>query len=526
MKKLNYGIVILLFPVLFSVSNTVKGQANFSGFSNLYRYWGDNAKRSDLITSITYDSVDNTLFFPMTSLKYYPMPYQTLTVFYKTDIWGNNIKTKVDSISGYNINYNEVTLSANGEYLFWSGWKNKITVDSFATIVLTKTDKDLNVIWEKTYPTIVLSGINVSLIENPKNGELNILGMRYTSSGSNLPQQSNKIYFIKLDSLGNVLSQQTPGSGDYDNGECMVKADDGNFFITGKTWGWGANSLGSVFSMKIDTSGNELWHHLYATNYYACWLFSNLNVGNNQFVNAGSVVPIHQTTPYSFYGNGSGYINKVGGTGELIWEKRVGIYNVADGFFDVINVSNNDILACGSVFIADSSVAHGWIVRFDNNGNIKWNHQVGRYPPERHHEYLYNIVALKDGSFVAGGSSAGYDANGNLTQDGWLLRVDSNGCPSSDCNLGINFNKNDSKLSLSVYPNPTTGIINIQSKVAFPNDTKFKIIDNEGRTIMKLQSPSGKMRITYDLSRLSPSVYFLMGTINGSSVFKEKIIIH
>lgn len=95
--------IITKFLILLCFLPAIAGaQNNDFDFSRL---GGDAAERADLIRTITYDSAENNLFFAMSSLKYYPMPYHNSSVLYKTDVHGNVIKEHVDSLAGYAITY-------------------------------------------------------------------------------------------------------------------------------------------------------------------------------------------------------------------------------------------------------------------------------------------------------------------------------------------------------------------------------------------------------------------------------------
>lgn len=510
--------ILLLAPFCAGAQNN-----DTIGFSKLYRYQGDMAKRADLITCLTYDSADNDLFFPMTSLNYDPGQWHTLTDCFRTDAEGHVLAEWVDSSSAYSIGYTAVAMSADGQSVFWGGQRSA----GYITMVLTKTDKNLNVIWQKTYPTTVTNGYNSSVIQDPKSGDIYMLESQWTDAGSNYPQADNKVYFIKTDSMGNLLAEGTPGSGGYDNGESMVRTDDGNFLVSGITWGagWGAGQEGSPFSMKVDSEGNELWHHLYAANDYTAWIMHNANAGDGNTINVGAVVPVHSITSHSFYGNSSGYVNKIDHSGQLVWEKDFGIYNIDDYLYGVTNAPHNNIIACGAVNPTDSSVSRGWIIRLDKDGNVKWSRQVGRYPPNEP-EVLYNVVALKDGSFVAAGASAGLDNAGRLTQDGWLIRFDSNGCIYPDCHtMGIS-EPATAENNFNLYPNPSSGTFSISRTSPFPKGTEVVLIDNQGRRIRKLSSPEGQTKMTYNMDEgLSPGIYYLEVKIKAGFTRKKLTLI-
>lgn len=64
---------------------------------------------------------------------------------------------------------------------------------------------------------------------------------------------SSDVYFLKTDSLGEVLFSRTFGDSQWDAGRDIVEADDGGFFVIAWTQSFGFNS--SMYLIKTDSTG-------------------------------------------------------------------------------------------------------------------------------------------------------------------------------------------------------------------------------------------------------------------------------
>lgn len=163
-----------------------------------------------------------------------------------------------------------------------------------------------------------------------------------------------------------------------------------------------------------------------------------------------------------------------------------------------------------------------FLVRFGSDGQTIWTRLLADDTSIHIDSYLYNVVALKDGGFVAVGSTFGHDSMGRLSQAGWAVKVDSLGYLTDDCDhLGIPQPNLTRAKDIKIYPNPTDGIVYLESALPFPKATKIVLIDNSGRLIKTLASPSGKTRAEYDVKGLSSGIYFLRIVVNGVEILKK-----
>ena len=106
----------------------------------------------------------------------------------------------------------------------------------------------------------------------------------------------------------------------------------------------------------------------------------------------------------------------------------------------------------------------------------------------------------------------------------WCVISDINGCISDTLfyNYFVNSNFNENNL-LSIYPNPTSGEINVSFYNY--NQSNLKIINLLGEVIYRQNiSEYGNQLLTIDLSEFSNGIYILE-LKNDKDIINEKIIL-
>lgn len=122
-------------------------------------------------------------------------------------------------------------------------------------VYVVKVSLNGDSVWAETYGGAE-NEASYSIVENP-NGEFVITG--YTESfGAGL----DDVYFLKIDSQGNLLGENTLGGVDNDRGWEIINAPDGGYVIAGNTVSYGSGNY-DVYIVKTDESGNELWYRAY-----------------------------------------------------------------------------------------------------------------------------------------------------------------------------------------------------------------------------------------------------------------------
>lgn len=123
----------------------------------------------------------------------------------------------------------------------------------------------------------------------------------------------------------------------------------------------------------------------------------------------------------------------------------------------------------------------GFMARVSASGQLLW--QRGLYSPQNFYT-MYNAAQTSDGGYIVCGDVLGISTG--YYQQGWLMKVDSNGCVLPNCHLAAEEVAETKQPAMLLYPNPATDYINIQ--VALPEAVEItpayiELIDNKGRVL-------------------------------------------
>lgn len=243
-------------------------------------------------------------------------------------------------------------------------------------------------------------------------------------------------------------------------------------------------------------------------------------------------------TKYTYNNDEFTYFTSVSQTGTIVWEKilknsmiRTLDYDTASNSIIIYGKSKKGLTfgLSGEEFgLKGSDDYDNFVASFDaSSGAINWfekiNSNNGDIPHYAHLDNCgnYNVFGGFD-RFANGATSVNFMSE-TLTIDGaqnYLIRVpiaqlDLN----SDCSSTITSIRNQSDLDFSdlMYPNPTSGLI--QLKIADDIQT-IKVFDQIGKKVL---SSEGKR--TVNLESLSAGNYFIKIVTTNHNVFSRKIIL-
>jgi hypothetical protein len=479
----------------------------------------------DILKTLLYDSSSNSLFFSILSSPKQETGFNIPSILFRTDLNGNIERELIDTIHNGNLSYTTVASSRDGQFLYWGGGAFETTGDRKRSYVLMKTDKELNVMWRKFYSINAVEGFYMTIRTTSVDDNLSVLCNRVSFAGNDLglPVLPERIYIRVIDSAGNVLIEHTPG--DTCTPREMVISKSGEYVVVGRPLNWGYE--GPMFLQKTDTMGNENWKLLHLQDYETSYPSELVIVMSKEqaesYVIAGQTVPPNCSV-------GFGFAVKMDKHGSELWRKTFGRDNsLHHSFWAVANSNDYGSVMAGatSTLKRGSSAPHGWLVRIDKDGNEIWNRTVTAFPRLNDDEYLYKVVALPDGGFVAGGTSQQQNINGRWNQDAWLVRVDSNGCVDPECSgdlLSIKgTHKND--LNFNFYPNPARDYVRVENSVPFPAETTVSLYDNLGRKLKVMKVASGQRSMQYNLSGLPSGLYHIQIGSKGQYVRKKLTVV-
>jgi hypothetical protein len=157
----------------------------------------------------------------------------------------------------------------------------------------------------------------------------------------------------------------------------------------------------------------------------------------------------------------------------------------------------------------------GYALKLDKNGDFLWYRQykpsiVKPYGIGQEKLFLNGVTELSNGSFALAGEyrSDPSDSFPNGTQKGVVLFVDEFGCLEPGCQLTDGVAELQTKqVVFRVYPNPTSGILDIRSERLDIRLKKIEVFDMQGMLVYSQSSTSNSLTST--ISHLSSNLYYL-----------------
>jgi len=392
----------------------------------------------------------------------------------KTDVFGDSlwIKFYEGSIMGYDHAFHQ---TPDGGFII-CGIRDQ-------NILLIRTDIKGDTVWEK----ILGAGYGNAVDITPDDGFI-------IAAEKNL-----KSVLIKTDSLGTIQWSKTfsfpntLGPGSYSTPTNLICSYDGNFYMTGHCH---EDSITTMFQdsylLKTSFLGDSLWTKIYlSTPPFVSEINSLAQLPDNGFILAG-VCWHGQFSITSYYG----LLIRTNSMGEQLWKKLT--YDSTSQFNSVISNSSGDFFITGGNYNEINFQESGILEHFKMNGDSSW---IRHYKTTNN--YLNSVSSCSDGGFIMCGYD--YDNFGIF-----LVKTDSTGSANP---YGIEEQKYPD--GISVFPNPTSGLISIKSEFKIDSYELFSVT---GISILKEGILNDRHLFTMDLGGIPSSIYFL-------KVFSEKGVI-
>lgn len=478
-----------------------------------------------------------------------------------------------------------------------------------------KLDNFGNIVWQNTVGGSAKETLKSVLVAD--DGGYLIAGESSSGESEDKSEDIAGYWVVKMDAIGNIVWENTYASDMYDQLNSVCKALDGGYLLGGTSSGGIANDkteasmgLGDYWVIRIDSLGNIVWQNTIGGTSTDI-LMSVSPISDGGFYLGGlSYSDISGDKTENELGDGDYWIVKIDSMGNILWNKNVGGTDW-DWLWNIITTADHGCLASGWT---DSGISgdktepnygyrNNWLVKLDSLGNIEWQKGLGG----NSYDYCwYNpVVQTADGGYLFC-SDAASGISGNKTEesngyDYWLVKlapcsseicngfdddcdlvidndlifemqyrdadgdgfgnalIDSLWCnaiagyvaDSTDCNdednmifpgapetvNGMDDNCNqliDESTGVveiqsnlfAVYPNPANNIITIAFRLKPPGITDLKIFSTSGQLIYseKIISEENNLSQTISLDNLSPGIYFIHIS-DGVYLSQEKLII-
>ncbi len=336
----------------------------------------------------------------------------------------------------------------------------------------------------------------------------------------------NDIWCLKLDSVGNKIWDKVYGgilneyNGD-DNLIDVIASNDNNIFIIGTTESSLSGNVSDtsngnidIWVIKIDTSGNIIWDKLFGGDIADLSNHTVLTNDNGLIICGSTYSQLSGDVSEAPKGNMDIWVIKIDSLGNKQWDKRYGGTNISkgkwiekspDGGYWIAGTTNSDSLY--DVSEPGYGLYDYWVIKIDSVGNKLWDRRFGG-PGD---DLATSFIILADSSIMlygtgATGTSTVKTDNGKGASDYWLVHFKygnfSSGIPSI---IGQN--------QISVFPNPSSGIINIPDELL---NSELIISDVTGRLIFS-QTEITSTELHFEF--LPTGYYFLQFNNNKCSYY-------
>lgn len=523
----------IIWGVLFvSFSFSVAAQ---EGYSKTFVYRGDTLRRTDhIFANFLYNEATGGIIVPHNSRT---QQFQFLNRWLSLDANGNIRHQSIEEIPNISYYNTAVAYTYNSTETFYATGYYWQQGDTFSTFFLQKKDTLLNTIWRQEYQ-LPFNGNISTIIPLDEESILLQANIRRDSISLQYPAIHTKVNLLKTDTAGNLLWHRVVDSNERNIVTNMIKARDGNIMICGRTLDYGITD-GGAFVMKVDTAGNKLWHRVYdLPGFDGLEKMIATSDGNYICVGWESIA-----SEISNMQNGVGRVLKIDEQGDIIWDKIINISPRSEEFRTVTEALNGDIIAFGGTYkyyaydqygyeVGNIRGPDGWALRLDAQGNEVWTRVFGHNAVSECHDYLYNAMALPDGTFIATGSSeipdTFYYEGQRITskrQAAWVVKLNSDGCISPGCPGTLGTGKEAlQKESISLYPNPGNGTIRLSSTAPFKAGAQLIITDQLGRLIQQNSLPTGIQQYTFRLPNNVAGLYYIK-LQNGKESYSFKYVL-
>ncbi len=261
---------------------------------------------------------------------------------------------------------------------------------------------------------------------------------------------------IKTDNYGGIEWEQPFGGSGCEFASNALKTSYGyvlsgntsssDYEVTGLHGEPFPHSSPDFWVVGIDTLGNILWENSYGGSNPEN-LYSITPAIDGGFAMAGLTIS-NDGDVTNYHGRLDGWIVKINDTGAIVWGKAIGGTNVdiaraikqtRDRGYIVAGQSNSDSTDSVAVLV------DFWLVKMNDTGGVMWQQYYGGTADD----WAVDVLQATDGGYLILGNSKSNDGDvpGNHGMyDYWLLKVDKNGIKQWSKNYGGSADDNPSAI--------------------------------------------------------------------------------
>ncbi len=244
---------------------------------------------------------------------------------------------------------------------------------------------------------------------------------------SSLPDYQWGLYFLKMDTLGNILDYKThyDASGDYysfGQDYQTIKTTDGGYAVVGQFL-----FRKTPFLMKLSVNGDLVFVKEYPDNSSMADPHWNIvEIEDGGFISTGAR---QKSNDFKF----DAFVMRTDKNGEKIWEYNYGSNGVWDRFKGINKINENEFLITGSTSVLTSEVPtiyDMWgilrAIKIDTLGNVLWTWESDILYPGDTLLAFSQLFPSSDGNWVNEGSYATVLNADEIAFQGAIVKRDTN----------------------------------------------------------------------------------------------------
>jgi Secretion system C-terminal sorting domain len=382
-------------------------------------------------------------------------------------------------VSGGGYNYGQsIKAAANGNYIA-SGWYDNFGEQRGYDVLATKLTAAGDTLWVRAYGTA----------DNEYTYDAT-----ETSSGHVVvtANQNGNILLVKLQPDGSLLWAKNYGRG---AARKIISTPNG-YLIAGHKSAGGVFEITDPFILKVDTNGTpQYFKTFYGADYD---YLSDIQPTANGYILAGT------TTSFA-YDVTDLYLINCDTLGNLNWARAYGSYEYDEGI-TALPIANGGFLASGYTASFNNSNGtryHAWLLKTDILGSTGNCADHSAFPLVIEHSVTPQNISLLKARRI------NVISNTYLTENYPL--EDKTVCPNF---VGVDEEPTDN--ALSIYPNPSNGLVTIQS---YASIGYVQVYNNLGQLVYADNSPAMQTK-QVDLTTFANGVY----TIKMGTVFRKIVL--
>lgn len=414
------------------------------------------------------------------------------TVLIKTDSLGNQIWSKgLFDFGLFQSWASSLKITADSGFVITGGSINFGGDIGTQDVFLLKTDKNGNQQWVETYDSIDSYPSAAGFDEHGNDVILTNDG-GYLIAGQ---AGSKELILLKTDSFGNKqwVSKDTVQS--QASGTSLIQAENNNYVVIGSTTPNAWNTP-KIYLAKYNFLGNKTWGQTYS------WSGGNYSLGYSVKVNPDGEYILLGLGRYNSSTYGEMLMIKTDTAGNFMWENSF-LKNTYTSGYAIENTNDNGYILTGYSF--DTIIGYRvYLVKTDSVGVQVWD----------------TVCSGDMGFSVEQTLDNGYVIAGTKMNDVYLLKI---GAPLI---LSSATNFLNSENVVSIYPNPSSGVIKMLLKTQNKIQFDIEIVDLYGRKINSRKNLDSNSEIFLERNLFSEGVNLIKIKANGKLIFVRKVVVN